>query len=93
MKAFSQAPLTACNRRQALTLFAAGAGLAAFGTEMALAAPALAHGQPVTAYFLDGLVRDTSGRLPAYRAPRGFAGGRGLARMDETAMRMNGIDF
>lgn len=93
MKAFSQAPLTACNRRQALGLIVAGAGVAALGADLALAATAPPHGQPVTAYFLDGLVRDTSGRLPAYRAPRGYGGGRGIARLDEAAMRMNGIDF
>ena len=93
MKTLTAAPLSACTRRQALTLMAAGAGVAALGADVALAASAPAPAQPVSAYFLDGLVRDTSGRLPAYRAPAGYAGGRGLAGRDEAALRMNGIDF
>lgn len=85
--------LSACSRRQALGLFAIGTGAAALGGNPALAAGLSAPAQPVTAYFLDGLVRDTSGRLPAYRAPAGYAGGRVIARMDDAAMRMNGIQF
>lgn len=93
MKTLSAAPLSACTRRQALALIAAGTGVATLGVDVAFAAAAPAPAQPVTAYFLDGLVRDTSGRLPAYRAPAGFAGGRGLAGMNEAAMRMSGIQF
>ena len=93
MTSIAPAPFSACTRRKALTLLVAGAGVAACGADMAFAAPAAAPAQPVTAYFLDGLVRDTSGRLPAYRAPAGYGGGRGIARMDDAAMRMNGIQF
>lgn len=85
--------LSVCTRRQALTLFAAGAGVAACGVDVAFAAAAPGHSQPVNAYFLDGLMRDTSGKLPAYRRPGGYAGGRGLTGKDEAAMRMRGIEF
>ena len=85
--------LSACTRRQALGLFALGTGAAAIGVSPAAAAGLSAPAQPVSAYFLDGLLRDTSGRLPAYRAPRGYAGGRGIAGRDETSLRMSGIEF
>lgn len=85
--------LSACTRRQALGLFALGTGAAAIGVSPATAASLSAPAQPVSAYFLDGLLRDTSGRLPAYRAPRGYAGGRGIAGRDETSLRMSGIEF
>ena len=93
MKTFAPAPLSRCTRRQALTLFAAGAGVAACGVDVAFAATTPGHNQPVNAYFLDGLMRDTSGKLPAYRRPHGYAGGRGLNGLDEAAMRMSGIQF
>jgi hypothetical protein len=93
MKTLSPEQLSTCNRRQALALFAVGAGVATLGVDTALASAAMAPAPPVTAYFLDGLVRDTSGRLPAYRAPRGYGGGRGIARLDEAALRMSGIEF
>ena len=45
---------------------------------------------PVMAYFADGLLRDPTGILPAYRAPRGYRGGAGIAGLDERQMREGG---
>ena len=93
MKTLSPVSPTACNRREALALLAAGAGVVACGADLALAAPVPGHCQPVSAYFLDGLVRDTSGKLPAYRPPGGYAGGQGIGQLDDLGLRMTGIQF
>ena len=45
---------------------------------------------PVIAYFADGLLRDPTGTLPAYRAPRGYRGGAGIAAFDERQLREAG---
>lgn len=85
--------LSACTRRQALGLLAVSSGVAAIGVSPVAASSLSAPARPVSAYFLDGLLRDTSGRLPAYRAPCGYAGGRGIAGRDEASLRMSGIEF
>lgn len=84
-------PLTACSRRQALGLLGLGA-VAATGAMpgVAVASP---HAVPVNAYFRDGLLRDTSGRLPAWRAPRGHKGAGQAALASEEARLRAGIAF
>ncbi len=83
-----------CTRRGAMAIFGMGAGIVALAPAIVLAAPAVPPTRtPITAYFLDGLVRDISGQLPAYRAPSGYRGGRRIAHMDETKLRMAGIQI
>lgn len=80
---------TACSRRQALALLGAGVVAGTGGLpSLALAAPAV---QPVTSYFRDGLLRDPSGRLPAWRAPRGHKGAGQVATMSEEVRLRAGI--
>lgn len=85
------ASLTACSRRQALALLGAGVALGTGAMPaLALAAPYAATG-PVTAYFRDGLLSDPSGRLPAWRAPRGHKGAGQQATLSEEARLRAGI--
>lgn len=91
MKTLPRATLATCSRRQALGLFVAGAGIAVLGVDVAFAAAAPAPAQPVTAYFRDGLLRDPSGRLPAWRAPRGHKGAGQTATMSEEVRLRAGI--
>lgn len=83
--------LAACSRRQALGLLGLGA-VAGTGAVPGLAL-AGAPPVPVNAYFHDGLLRDTSGRLPAWRAPRGHQGAGQAARLSEEARIRAGIVF
>lgn len=83
--------LAVCSRRQALGLLGLGA-VAGSGAMpgLALAAPAAL---PVNAYFRDGLLRDPSGRLAAWRAPRGHKGAGQPATLPEEARLRAGITF
>ncbi|MXO70196.1 hypothetical protein [Alteraurantiacibacter buctensis] len=83
--------LTACSRRQALGLLGLGA-VAGTGAVPGLALAAT-PAAPVQAYFRDGLLRDTSGRLPAWRAPRGHRGAGQVATLSEEARIRAGIVF
>lgn len=42
------------------------------------------------AYFAGDLLRDPTGTLPAYRAPRGYRRGGGIAALDERQLRQAG---
>jgi hypothetical protein len=80
-----------CARRSALKICGLGLGLVGGGwpVHAARAGKPPSPG-PVIAYFADGLLRDPTGTLPAYRAPRGYRGGAGIAALDERQLREAG---